>query len=68
MAVVYEVLDIKCRCINTCEGMDIEEGKIYFVNIRLLETGETVFVVKFADGSELKCVQEWFENYFELMK
>jgi hypothetical protein len=48
--------------------MDIEEGKIYFVNIRLLETGETIFVVKFADGSELKCVQEWFENYFELMK
>ena len=66
--VVYEVLDIKCKCVNTCKDMDIEAGKTYYVDVRLLKTGETVFVVKLEDGSKLKCVQDWFADYFEITK
>jgi hypothetical protein len=41
---------------------------IFDATVELDKTGDTTFTVSKPDGGEIKCVREWFENYFEVVE
>ena len=58
----------RCQCINDCWDYDMKRGMIYGGVAHIDEDGSTRFVVEMPIGSPLKCVQEWFANYFRIIE
>ena len=60
--------NIKCLCIRNYVYRDLKIGMIFDATVELDKTGDTTFTVSKPDGGEIKCVREWFENYFEVVE
>lgn len=63
---MYE-MNFVCRCIKACWDFDTVEGNIYPGVAVFDKNGSVTFVIEVYTESPIKCVQEWFENYFELI-
>ena len=61
-------VNFTCACTNDCWDFDMKRGMIYDGVVHIDEYGSTTFVVNIPGGSPLKCVQEWFANYFKIIK
>lgn len=64
---MYEI-NVVCRCIKSEWHYNLTEGLLHGGKVVLDRTGDTLFIIYHQDGSEIKCIQKWFENYFELVK
>lgn len=58
----------RCECINDCWDFDMKRGMIYGGTVTIDEYGDTTFAIDLPGGGPLKCVQEWFANYFKIIK
>lgn len=58
----------RCMCTTDCCDFDMKRGLIYDGVVHIDEDGATTFVVALPGGGPLKCVQEWFANYFIIIK
>ena len=56
-----------CICTRDCLDFDIKRGMIVGGIVHLDEDGSTTFVIELPNGGPLKCVQEWFANYFKII-
>ena len=61
-------VSFRCVCTNDCHDFDMKEGMILGGTITIDEDGSSTFAIEFPDGSVMKCVQEWFANYFKIIE
>lgn len=59
-------MEVEVKCIKSLEDFDLKLGTVYLCDLLLDLNGATTFVIHQEDGSEIKCVQEWFGEFFEL--
>lgn len=64
---MFEV-EFRCVCTNDCWDFDMKQGMIYSGVVHIDEDGATTFVVALPNGGPLRCVQEWFANYFKIIE
>ena len=57
-----------CICTNDCWDFDMKRGMILGGVVHIDDDGSTTFVVDIPGGNPVKCVQEWFANYFKIIK
>lgn len=57
-----------CQCTNECVALGITRGMTFGGTACIDEYGETTFVIDLPTGGPLKCVQEWFANYFKIIE
>ena len=56
-----------CRCIKDCDDFGMTPGKLHLCSIEMDPDGATRFIISHPVGGPIKCLQEWFANYFELV-
>ncbi len=63
---MYE-MNFVCKCIKSCWDFDVDAGEVYNGTAVFDKNGFVTFVIHIFDDSPIRCVQEWFEEYFELV-
>ena len=61
-------VNFRCLCVNDCLDFDMKCSMIYSGVVHIDEYGDTTFIVELNDGEQVKCVQEWFVNYFRIIE
>ena len=55
-----------CYCIRDCEFLGLEANTVHKCTIELDVHGTPFFIIQCQCGGPIKCVHEWFVNFFVL--
>jgi len=64
---MYEI-SMMCRCIRSECLFNLIEGTLFEGKISVAKNGQPTFIIYTGGKSEIHCLLDWFENYFELVK
>lgn len=59
---------INCVSIADCPDFGLVRGLTFDGWFEMDKEGDPHFHINLPDGSEIKCIQEWFKEFFELVE